>query len=81
MAMFVRTTGEAVLVVGKMSVSPEQIERERIREWYIQNLAGRSLRQIASKYGVCHMTVKRRLADIPEIERDKLRRMYFGGAA
>lgn len=82
MAVFARgEEGEAVIVVGRPKVTPDQIEREKIREWFIQHLAGRSLRQIASKYGTSCWTVRRRLADIPEDERDKLRRMYFGGAA
>lgn len=83
MAVFARGSGdgEAVTVVGRPKITPEQIERERIKEWYIQQLAGRSLRQIASKYGTSHEMVRRRIADIPETERDKLSRMYFGGAA
>lgn len=81
MAMFARKDGEAVFVVGKSKITPEQLDRERTKEWFVQQLAGRSLRQIASKYGVSYGTVRNRLLDIPEIERDKLRRMYFGGAA
>lgn len=81
MSVFARTSGEAVVVVGRPKISPEQLERERIKEWFVQQLAGRTLRQIAGKYGTSKDTVRRRLADIPETERDKLRRMYFGGAA
>lgn len=83
MAVFARgaVDGEAVVAVGRPKITPEQIEREKIKEWYIQRLAGRTLRQIASKYGVAPNTVRNRILDIPETECEKIRRMYFGGAA
>lgn len=75
--------GEAIEVVARSAVSPEQIDRERSREMYILSLAGRSLRQIAEKYNVSHMTVKNRIREIPESDQLKLRRQFFGseGAA